>query len=164
MLFEDEEGRLHFADLDLSGVATLRFVFALVTVIASINGLVQVWMAIAGAVSFVVPLVLWVLAVAFAGLWYLVSRTAKRKRERPVEELRILLVLDRVRGVVADATGHVLAPLDALRFRRAFQPTSSSRRLVAEWPGGQRTLVRGNPFAGGLSDVAYELERLGFRV
>lgn len=163
LLYEDEQGRLHFADLRIGWAGTTSFVLALIGFIFVINGVVQVAIAISGKGMLLLGLILVAVGAGALFLWRLAARAVKRRRERPLEQLPTLLILDLPRGLVLDANGSVLAPLGSLRFTRQMQATSSSRRLVAEWPGGGRTLVRGNPFAGGLSDVVSELERRGFR-
>jgi hypothetical protein len=161
LLFEDERGRLHFADLGIGWAATTSFVLALLAFILLANALLQ---ALLTQGNGVLALALFGLGVGFAWLWRLAARAAARQRNRPLESLPVLFVIDFEQGLALDGSGTVFAPLPTQRFRRAFQVASSSRALVAEWPGGQLTLVRGNPFSGGIDSAVYELERRGFRI
>ena len=55
--------------------------------------------------------------------------------------------------MLADADGTVLAPLSQVRFHNRMQLGSSSPKLVASTPNGDRILKRGNPFTGGIGNL-----------
>ncbi|PQP44186.1 hypothetical protein JN086_04720 [Mycolicibacterium austroafricanum] len=62
-------------------------------------------------------------------------------------------MFDRAQRIYRDGAGEVVAPLDQVRFERRLQLTSSSPKLVAVSPCGDRVLKRGNPFGGGIGDL-----------
>ncbi|OBB14442.1 hypothetical protein A5731_13210 [Mycolicibacterium conceptionense] len=66
---------------------------------------------------------------------------------------RPVAVFDRARGVLIDGDGKVLAPLSQVQLARRMQLGSSSPKLVAVTPSGDRILKRGNPFNGGIGNL-----------
>ncbi|NKZ09633.1 hypothetical protein HGA11_01490 [Mycolicibacterium septicum DSM 44393] len=62
-------------------------------------------------------------------------------------------MFDRAHRVYRDDAGQVIAPLDQVRFERRMQLGSSSPKLVASTPNGDRILKRGNPFTGGIGNL-----------
>lgn len=83
-----------------------------------------------------------------------VVRRIRTSRTIPVSQYRPVAVFDRAAGVYRDADGRILAALTEVTFHRRMQMGSSSPKLVANTPTGTHTLVRGNPFTGGLGDLA----------
>ncbi|MCV7127935.1 hypothetical protein H7I42_11525 [Mycolicibacterium vanbaalenii PYR-1] len=62
-------------------------------------------------------------------------------------------MFDRAQQTYRDGGGAVIAPLDQVRFERRMQLTSSSPKLVAVTPYGERIIKRGNPFGGSIGDL-----------
>lgn len=91
--------------------------------------------------------------IALAAVAYTVVRRIRAGRRRALETFRPVAVFDRARGVFTDADGVVLAPLSQVRFDRRMQVGSSSPKLVAITPTGERLLKRGNPFNGGIGNL-----------
>lgn len=89
-----------------------------------------------------------------AGITGGVVRRIGASRLIPVNQYRPVAVFDRAARVYRDADGRPIAPLDAVSFHRRMQMGSSSLKLVAQTPDAAYTLVRGNPFIGGLGDLA----------
>jgi|LNFM01.1.fsa_nt_gb hypothetical protein len=154
----EDGARLVFVDRSVQGAAIAAFVSGLLTVIATLNSVVQLAQGNAEAAL----VILLVGALAGLVLWFSL-RAIRRKRARPVEELPPLLVLDRSQGVLCDSSGRALAPLSDLTFAPQMQLGSSSSALVCRWPGGEMVVARGSPFLGSIDDLRTALASLGFR-
>jgi hypothetical protein len=156
---------VRFVELDTGWIPVTTFVLLLLTLVLGVNGIAQLWLGVTGDGQLsILGVVMLLVAVGF-GYGALRCVRLRRKRERlPSSVLRSLAELDRQAGVLRDGAGRVLAPLARIHFEKRFQLGSSSRRLVVCWPEGQRDLVNGNPFAGGLWAIESELTRLGFTV
>lgn len=66
-------------------------------------------------------------------------------------------------GALLDAERRELSRLEALRFGRTFQVTSSSPALTLTWPAGNLVLARGNPFGDSVDELVEALESLGIQ-
>jgi hypothetical protein len=123
-----------------------------------------------GAVALVAPgsvprwvcVVFLCVGITFAGIALAVIARIRSARTRPLSEYRPVAVLDRARRVYADADGVAVAPLDYVRFQSRTQFGSSSPALVAVTPSGTRILKRGNPFNGGVGNLADVLTAVVF--
>lgn len=117
----------------------LVFVPGLLTVIAAGNGIVQV--ALGNVIAGVVLLVVGV-ACGFGTRAVLQAR--RRAKAAPLDPREALIVIAMEARTVFAGDGRVLAPLDAVRFERAMQATSSARSLRVVWPGGSVVVYRGD--------------------
>lgn len=156
---------LHFFDLGTNAFAIAAFVFGVLAVITTGNGLLQIWLALtdqgelllagAGLATFGIA----------AGAAVIACLRAKAARERrPSSDLPLLATLDLDQQVLRDGTGQVLARLSDIHFEARYALGSRTRRLSVRWAGGERHLVNGTPFGGGLWAIQSELERRGFVV
>ncbi|MGV0816161.1 hypothetical protein ABQF34_29770 [Mycolicibacterium boenickei] len=143
--------------IDRGGGPLATTAFVLGVLAAVLGGFGAVTLAIsAGGRSDIPPLVSTVflaVGVAFAVATAAAVRRIKANGRRPLTDYRPVAVIDRARGVLADADGAVLAPLSQVQFHRRMQLGSSSPKLVASTPNGDWLLKRGNPFAGGIGDL-----------
>lgn len=161
----EAEGRLLFIERRGLIPAWAIFVVGLLTVILAVNGGVQLWFGVqAGDVRIVVGLGL-AAAGALAGFGCAALLRRRRLRnQRGLDAAEAIVVLDRPAGVLRDAAGRVLAPVDRVRFVQRMQVTSSSRALHVAWPGGDRAVYRGDPFVGGIEDAVEALAQRGVPV
>lgn len=81
-------------------------------------------------------------------------RRIRRSRFVSITDYRPVAVFDRAARIYFDGDGRAVAPLSAVTFHRRLQVGSSSRKLVVHTPTGEYVLLRGNPFTGGLADLA----------
>ncbi|QRY49563.1 hypothetical protein [Mycolicibacterium septicum] len=133
-------------------LATTAFVLGVLAVVFGGFGAVMLAIGRAQMPTWVSGLFL-IAGVAFAAATLAAVRRIKANNRRPLADYRPVAVLDRARGVLAEADGTVLAPLDQVRFERRMQLGSSSPKLVASTPNGDRILKRGNPFTGGIGTL-----------
>lgn len=133
-------------------LATTAFVLGVLAVVFGGFGAVMLAIGRAQMPTWVSGLFL-IAGFAFAAATLAAVRRIKANNRRPLADYRPVALLDRARGVLADADGTVLAPLDQVRFERRMQLGSSSPKLVARTPNGDRILKRGNPFTGGIGNL-----------
>lgn len=136
-------------------LATTAFVLGVLAIVFGGFGAVTLTLA-AGQRSGIPPVVsaaFLAVGLAFGVATAAAGRRIKANNRRPLTDYRPVAVLDRARGVLADADGTVLAPLSQVRFHNRMQWGSSSPKLVASTPSGDRILKRGNPFNGGIGNL-----------
>lgn len=147
LIVTDDGRRILVFDRNTGALAVTAFVLGIITVIVGGFGLVALFSLSTGlGAAF---LAVGVLAALGTG-W--VFRTFRRRRTQPLHTCKPVAVIDRKLSLFSYAGGAVL-PLDQVRFARRMQIGSSSPKLVAIAPGGNRVLKRGNPFDGGIGNV-----------
>ncbi|MDG4669061.1 hypothetical protein [Mycobacterium sp. 236(2023)] len=132
------------------------FVLLVITLVFGMFGLVTLLMSVAGSMSTVsLPVSTALLGIGILagfGMAY-GARSLRRSRLTPLESLRPVAVFDRLRRTYVDADGQIVAPLDQVRIERRMQIGSSSQKLVAVTPTGERVLMRGNPFGASIGNI-----------
>lgn len=133
-------------------LATSAFVMGVLALV--VGGFGAVALAVPGTVPWWLAAVFSFVGIAFAAIALAVVVRIRNARTRPLSDYRPVAVFDRARRVYADADGGLVAPLDRVRFLTQTQLASSSPALVVLTPNGARILKRGNPFNGGVGDLA----------
>ncbi|MGE0217962.1 hypothetical protein [Mycolicibacterium sp.] len=132
------------------------FVLLIITVVFGMFGLVSVSSALAGAMAAQTSAlgagILAIGVVTGVALVLLVKKIRARRR-RSLTSFTPVAVFDRARRIYRDGSGHILAPLDQVRFETRMQLASSSPMIVAVTPHDARILKRGNPFTGGIGTM-----------
>lgn len=152
-------------DMATGALSIVVFVLGLITFIGGINGIVWLATGLANAGGHVLG---GLVVIAIAGLvGFALSRAVmalRRRRSAPNDQLPIKVIFDFDRGQLLNSQGAPLAPLTAVRVDRRLHIGSSAPRLVACWPGGAVEIVKGSPFAGGVSEIESALKaKLGRR-
>lgn len=136
------------------------FVLVVITLVFGMFGLVSVFSAAAGGMaagSGMLGGVILAVGVLAGIAMVLSAKRIRDRRVRPLTSFVPVAVFDRARRVYLDGAGEIIAPLDQVRFERRMQVTSSSAKLVAVTPSGDRVLKRGNPFGGGIGTLDHVL-------
>lgn len=141
-------------------LVTIAFVVGLLALV--FGGFGAVALAAPGTVPWWLGVAFAIAGIAFAGIALAVVGRIRNARTRPLSCHRPIAVFDRARRVYADADGIAVAPLDHVRFQNRMQLASSSPSLVAITPNGTRILKRGNPFNGGVGNLAAVLTAVVF--
>jgi len=149
LLVTDDGRRVLVIDRCTGALAVTAFVLGVLALVVGGFGLVAL---VAGTPSQSLGAVMLCVGLAFAALTFLVVRTIRQRRGRPLRECRPVAVIDRKLGLFS-YRGGALIQLDQVRFARSLQIGSSSPKLVAVTPGGTLVLKRGNPFDGGIGNV-----------
>lgn len=150
-------GRLYFVDLGISWVPTTGFVFGLLALIFTLNGLLQLALSFTGQGILLIAAILTPLGLLLGALSWKVFKIGRARTHAPMEGLKTVAIVDLNQGWLLDGRAQAVAYLNQVTFTTRFQWNSSSRRLVARWPGGELSLVQGNPFGGGLFAITHAL-------
>lgn len=147
LVVTDDGRRVLVIDRNTGALTVTAFVLGIITLVVGGFGIVAlVSMSAALGAAFLAVGVVAGIGTA------LVFRAYRKRRTQPLHACTPVAVIDRKLGLFSYAGGAVL-PLDQVRFARQMQLTSSSPKLVAIAPGGNRVLKRGNPFDGGIGNV-----------
>ena len=87
----------------------------------------------------------------------------KKINARPINELESICIIDLDGNKLLDGQQNILAPLNQVQLLRKMQFASSSPELVLKWNKNTLTLVKGNPFSGGISAVESALISKGMK-
>jgi hypothetical protein len=149
LLVTDDGRRVLVIDRRTGALTTVAFVLGVIALVVGGFGAV----GFATDVPASVAAVFLAIGLLVAGATFAVVRTIRRRRRQPLGQCRPVGVIDRKLGLFS-YRGGALIQLDQVRFARKMQIGSSSPKLVAVTPGGTLVLKRGNPFDGGIGDVA----------
>ena len=134
--------------------STFLFVTGLLAFILLTNGILQLFILNKQVDLTLTPgIILSALGIFFAFIFWRVMLYRKKINATPLNELRSVCVLDLSANNLIDAEGNILSQLTAVQLMRAMQFSSSSPALSLRWDKGSLTIVKGNPFAGGISAV-----------
>ena len=150
VIFE-REGKFFIAQRRARWINTALFVFGLLTVVFLINGILQLFVFAAEMKT--AGMILFAVGTVFLFFFILLLRFRKKTRTLSPETLPFLCILDFNSGNLLDAFEKVLAPLSSVTIKRKMQIGSSSPKLVLSWDKKSLTIVKGNPFSGGVSAV-----------
>ncbi len=145
---------VYVADRGWGWMSTAAFVFALVGVLMMAGAVVISYATGEPRVAFGLLLGVFVGSGAL-----LVRRSREQKRDQPVTEAMVLLVIDVGAAEVREVGGQPICGLAELEIGRAMQIGSSSAALRASWPGGKRVIARGTPFGGDVGPIEATLRR-----
>lgn len=132
------------------------FVLVVITLVFGGFGVISVFSDLSSGttpLSGVIGALILAVGVIAAVAMYFCAKAIRSRKRRPLTAFTPVAVFDRAQRIYRDGAGEVVAPLDQVRFERRLQLTSSSPKLVAVSPYGDRVLKRGNPFGGGIGDL-----------
>jgi len=94
--------------------------------------------------------------VLLVGVW-IISRTYRARRTRPIEEIPDTLILDRLTQVLRNRTGDILIQMADVKARMHIDwwTRGAMRIVVLSWPGGRRTIYRALGRRGSLELLAF---------
>jgi hypothetical protein len=150
LVVTDDGRRVLVFDRCTGALTVLAFVLGVLTVVVAGFGAVTL---VAGVPSRALGAAFLAVGLIIAAATYAAVRKVRHRRSRPLHECRPVAVIDHKLGLFSYGGGAVV-PLDQVRFARKMQIGSSSPKLVAVTPGGIKVLKRGNPFDGGVGNVA----------
>ncbi len=153
VIYEDGN-KLHISKRPANWTSTFLFVTGLLAFILLVNGVLQltvfkeqlngsstIGMALIGIGALVI--------ILFWRVW------AYRKKARaiPPHQLENIAILDLGNNTLLDGQQNILTPLNQAYLIRKMQITSSSPELILYWNGGSLSIVKGNPFSGGVAAI-----------
>lgn len=150
LVVTDDGRRVLVFDRGTGALTVLAFVLGVLTLVVGGFGLIAL---VAGTPSRAVGAAILAVGLVLAVVTFVVVRKFRRRRSQPLHQCRSVAVIDRKLGLFSYCGGAIV-PMDQVSFARKLQIGSSSPKLVAVTPGGTRVLKRGNPFDGGVGNVA----------
>ncbi len=100
-----------------------------------------------------------IFAFVFWGVWL----HRKKVNAIPPKELNHIAIFDFESNNLLDGQQNILSPLNQAWLMRKMQITSSSPELIIQWSQGHLSIVRGNPFSGGITGIEKVLLAKGIR-
>ena len=147
----EREGKFYIAQRPARWLSTALFVFGLLTFVFLINGILQLFVFEAGLQT--AGIILFAVGTVFLFFFILLLRFRKKIRVQSPDGLPFLCILDFNSGNLLDASEKVLSPLSSVTVKRKMQIGSSSPKLILSWDKKSITIVKGNPFSGGVSAI-----------
>lgn len=138
---------------------TFMFVTGLITLLACVNGAIQILLGAKGSIS----ITLLGIGLVFLVITILVARYRRKVNSIPWNELEVVCKLDHAKGVVLDHREEIICDLSEARLKRQMQLTSSSSALVLIAGKKKIKLVKGSPFTGGVTAVHKALLERGIK-
>lgn len=152
----EQDEKLIFINYGTNWLYTFNFVLIILLMITLINGIIQLILN-----NFLVGAVL--CAVSLLTVFFLIMgiRSLKKNKNKPLEKLNTLIIVDLKSKELLNKKGELIAPLRLVRFGRVMQAFSSSYAIQVEWPQGSMIIARGNPFAGSSTNFIDILKKKG---
>lgn len=149
-LFVDASGcRIYRADQQIivkrsapSWISIFKFITLILMLIPIGGGLTFMVNWFSGKHDLLVPaVILLLMAFVFSMLFWVSIRLERRRKERSFTELDTICIFDEPSGKLLDKSSAELAHIADVKIKRAFQMTSSSKKLIAEWPNGSLVIA-----------------------
>ncbi|HEV7782410.1 MAG TPA: hypothetical protein VGO58_14145 [Chitinophagaceae bacterium] len=160
VIYEDGK-RLYISKRPAQWTTVFLFVTGLLSLILLINGVIQLFTQATGSSK--PGIILVGIAVFFALVFWRVSLYHKKVSAIPPHELQHIAIVDLENNNLLDAQQNVLTPLDQAWLTRKMQISSSSPELIISWGRGSLSIVKGNPFSGGIARIERALLSKGIR-
>ncbi len=163
VMYEDGS-KLYISERPAKWTSVFLFVTGLLTLILLVNGILQLTAfkddnTSSSAIGF---------ALLGAGILFLliswrVWLYSKKINAMPLHDLKPIAIFDFQNNQLLNGQQRLLAPIDQVWMSRKMQITSSSPELIVSWANGSLSLVKGNPFSGGMAAIEKALSAKGVR-
>jgi hypothetical protein len=159
-----EEGfKLHISKTRASWTSTFLFVTGLLALILVANGVLQWFVIKEPNGSAKLGMILLGIGAFFTLIFWRVWAYRKKVAATPFDQLIKIAVIDFQTNNLLNGQQQILSPLQQVFLKRKMQLGSSSPELLLEWSNGSLSLVRGNPFSGGILSIENILLSKGIR-
>lgn len=162
VLCEDGQ-KLYLCKRAAAWTPVFLFVCGLLAIILLGNGIVR-WFVLRGdeAGSSTASVIFVLTGLLFVLIFLRVWAYHKKIRSVAPQLSNAFIVFDRENNTLVSGQ-QLLCSLDKAYLGRKMQLSSSSPELLLYWPGGSVSLVRGNPFSGGIASIEKALLSKGIR-
>lgn len=160
----EAENKLYLCKSPASWISTFLFVTGILAVILLGNGVLQLTVLknqISGSAKLGVMLI-GIALVAIIIFWR-VRLYQKKVNAIPPQQLKNICVFDFGSNYLLDSQQNILTPITQAWMTRKMQLTSSSPELLLCWNGGSLSIIKGNPFSGGIAGIEKVLQSKGIR-
>ena len=162
---QKKEEKLYIINHHTGSLYIMLFIFALIGAITSMNAIIVPIFIYNEGDNPLLPGTI-ILGGALL-IWYffsLVRKAIKRRHCKPIGECDVLVIIDLKKNSLCDANERQLASLQQVYLQKKFQFSSSDPAYALVWPTGEKIIVRGNVFAGGVANVVNALQGYGISV
>lgn len=160
----EEGNKVYVTKSGAGATATILFVTGLLAFLLLINGILQLTTfkdQVPGASK--LGYILLGLGLLFAIIFWQVRAYQNKAKAAPPETLQHVCIFDFETNNLLTGQQQVISPINQAYLTRKMQLTSSSPELLVCWNGGSLSLVKGNPFSGGIGDIEKVLVAKGVR-
>jgi hypothetical protein len=164
IVIHEAGNKLYISKRPANWTSTFLFVTGLLAFILLVNGVLQLVVfknQVTGSSKIGIILIL--IAVFFIILFWRVQVYQKKVRAIPLHELKNIGIFDFESNNLLDGQQNILTPINQAYLMRKMQLSSSSPELIVHWSGGSLSIVRGNPFSGGIAGIEKLLLSKGIR-
>lgn len=164
VVIHEAANKLYISKRPANWTSTFLFVTGLLAFILLGNGVLQLLSLEPDSTgSSKLGIILIGIAVFVTIVFWRVWLYQKKVRAIPVHELKAIAIIDLENNNVLDAEENILTPINQAYLIRKMQLGSSSPELIIHWGRGSLSIVRGNPFSGGIAKIEKVLLSKGIR-
>jgi hypothetical protein len=150
----ESENKLYISKESGTATGTLLFVTGLLAFILLGNGILQLTVFKNQLPnSSKLGMLLIGIGIILAVVFWKVRSYQKKQAAKPLQQLQTICILDFGTNHLLDSQQRILTPIHEVWLTRKIQITSSSPELLLQWNRGSITIVKGNPFSGGIGDI-----------
>lgn len=150
----EDGNKLYICNRSATWTTVFLFVTGLLTIILLVNGVLQ--LVVFGKQnngSTTAGTILLAAGIVFAIIFWRVLAYHQKKRSLPLDKLPVTGIIDFDNKVLLDGNHTALASLSQVYLTRKMQLSSSSPELLLRWQNGAISIVKGNPFSGGIAGI-----------
>ncbi len=155
--------KLYISKRPATWTSTFLFVTGLLAFILLANGILQFILFKDQTGSTKIGIILIGIAVFVAIIFWRVWLYQKKIRAMPPHKLKTIAIFDLENNNLLDDQENMLTPLAQVYLMRKMQFGSSSPELLLHWGNDSLSIVRGNPFSGGIAGIEKVLLSKGIR-
>lgn len=156
--------KLYISKRPATWTSVFLFVTGLLALILLINGVLQLTAfknQIPGSTKLGIVLIL--IGLFFTIVFWRVRMYQKKINAIPLPELKNIVIFDFESNNLLDGQQNILTPINQAWLLRKMQLSSSSPELLISWDRGSLSIVKGNPFSGGIARIEKMLLSKGIR-
>lgn len=150
----EEGNKLFICKRPGTWIPVFLFVTGLLAIILLINGILQlITLGNQSTGSSTAGIIFILIAVVITIIFWRVKIVQKKINTVPLNELKNIAIIDFNKNRLLDAQQNMLSPVNQTYLLRKMQLSSSSPELMLCWNNGSVSIVKGNPFAGGIAKI-----------
>ncbi len=156
--------KLYISKRPATWTSVFLFITGLLALILLINGVLQLTAfknQIPGSTKLGIVLIL--IGLFFTIVFWRVRMYQKKINAIPLPELKNIVIFDFESNNLLDGQQNILTPINQAWLLRKMQLSSSSPELLISWDRGSLSIVKGNPFSGGIARIEKMLLSKGIR-
>ncbi len=163
-LIYEAGNKLYISKRPATWTSVFLFVTGLLAVILLVNGVLQLVPLGTDAIgSSKIGMILILVAIFFIIVFWRVRMYQKKLSAIPFQEFKNIAIFDFETNNLLDGQQNILTPINQAWLTRKMLLSSSSPELLISWDRGSLSIVKGNPFSGGIASIEKVLLSKGIR-